>query len=419
MHVSTLKTILVAVRDRLGGNPDYLGEPASAGGESMSEETTTPKTCEACGEAYTIQYAEHLEKECKNRPNSDKGEIRAIPAAELMAKTFPPAKWLVSRLIRRGAMNLLVAKRGDMKTHFALNMGKSVANGDKFLGDTYGFETEKNPVVFLDGENGESEIQARLKAQLNGSELPGNLEFCCFPMLKLDSDYEAFSRFFSQHRGAFVIVDTIKRFTASEENSTDAMNSFLTDVIQRLINEYELTFLFLHHLRKGMGKGQVDDWQDEARGSSELTNYSFSTLMLRKLKDGRTLVMHHLKARSGGLELEPQRIEIGGEGETLTFTNCGGYEDLASQPEKAARALKQWLYEQGIQDFKTADATAHLRKLKFNPKATSRALGLLVEDGTIQKPRKGEYSVISGKLSDFGTMGQTGQEGQGEGSNGD
>ncbi len=390
---------------------------------SLNTISDSTGNCRKCGESgiFTKLHArEHINNspDCKayfeGKPRPSKNSLDVISASELATKDFPQEQWLVEKLLPKKGVIFWGGKRGSMKTWSAMILALSIARGMKYLDN---FETVKADVLFVDAENGGAQMQKRLKMLTRTTEIPSNLHFSFFPKLKFDEDTTPLEEFLEEHPGAVVIVDSFRRVLGVDENEAGEVNTLFVDAIRPLIEAYDATFILLHHLRKGMGKG-VHDHLDELRGSSELVNYADAVILFERVRsDGRALIMRHAKSRTG-IEQEPCRLEVEADEDTFRFNFLGTFEESANQPEKAAKAIQKWVFENAKTEFKTSEVQDAL-KTEFNGKAIGRGLKWLVEQNLFTKPRKGVYAPISGTLADFGTNGQTGQTHEESGEDGE
>jgi len=369
--------------------------------------TNSDGTCRKCGESglFTQKMrSDHLNAspDCKKHfygssSSSCSESLELISAKELCQKELPPLVWLIANLIPSKGVVFLGGKRGSMKTWVALELAKAISEGGKLFGH---FQASKLDVIFLDSENGETQIQRRLRMLFGGAALPDNIHFCFFPKIRLDEDASELEEILDEHPNAVVIVDSFRRVLGVDENDARAVNDVFVQKIRPLIEGYGATFILLHHLRKGMGRG-VSDHLDEMRGSSELVNYADAVLLIeRPRSDSKSIIMRHAKSRTG-LEHAPCKIETQSDDEHFQFSFVGSFEDAINQPEKAGEAVLKWAYEKSKVEFQTGEVTAALGA-DFNPKSISRGLKWLTEKGQIYKAKKGSYRIISKVLTDFG-----------------
>ncbi len=373
----------------------------------MSDIANSDWSCRKCGESGLFnsqKQIEHLKTspECKAYFYGDFSPslpetLKLISAKELCLKELPPLVWLVDGLIPSKGVVFLGGKRGTMKTWIALELAKALSEGGRLFGH---FQASKLNVIFLDAENGESQIQRRLRMLFGVIPLPENIRFAFFPKIKLDEDASQLEELLSEYPNSVVIVDSFRRVLGVDENDARAINNVFVHKIRPLIEEHGATFILLHHLRKGMGKG-VSDHLDEMRGSSELVNYADAVLLIERLRsETNSIVMRHAKSRTG-LELAPCKIEVQSDDEHFKFAYVGSFEDAINQPEKAGEAILKWAFENSKQEFQTNEIIDAI-SANFNKKSISRGLKWLTEKGQIFRHKKGSYLVIVKNLKDYG-----------------
>ncbi len=362
--------------------------------------------CRKCGESglFTLKMKE---KHCQESPDcmdflhggstERMSTINLVSARDLCSMSFPEEEWLAKGLIPTKGVVFLGGKRSSMKTWGALDLALAVTQGGLFLNH---FQTIKRDVIFLDAENGEGQIQKRLKMMLGEAQAPDNLHFVFFPKLNLDEDSGPLKEILEGHEGAVIIIDSFRRVLNFDENDAQGANQVFVHQIRPLIEQFDATFVLLHHLRKGSGKG-VSDHLDELRGSSELVNYADAVILFERSKTDSTIVMRHPKNRSG-VELPPCKIEVQASEASFSLNYVGSFEDIQNQPELAGEAILKWAFEAGKSEFKTSEAQMAV-KSEFNYRMISRALGELCTKKKITKLKKGVYTVISSKQSKFET----------------
>lgn len=320
------------------------------------------------------------------------GGLNLVSADDLMTMEFSEDNWIVEKLVPEGGITILGGKRSCNKTWFSLGAALAITRGEPFLGN---FKTIQKKVVYIDAENGRSQIKKRLKMLTDAEQFPG-LDFMFFPSLKLDEGNEELHACLSASPGSVVIIDSFRRVLGVDENDASAVNGMLVGALRPLVEECKATFILLHHLRKGSGRG-VQDHLDELRGSSELVNYADSVVLMERLRTNPNIVtVRHAKSRTG-VEVPPFRLEVVSDEENFGFNYLGSFEDTDTKPELAGKAIENWVFENKKTEFQTSEAKEAL-KLEFTSKSISRALAWLVNGGRLTKPSRGKYVVVANPL---------------------
>lgn len=372
--------------------------------------------CKYCEKSFNEDMGAAMAHQaiCDKNPEAESPpELETISAAELMKKNFGEREWVINRIIPKGSVGFLSGKRGSNKTWLSLDLAQAISNGGLFLEK---FQATKAHVVYIDSENGEFTMHERLELMNNGAATSTDFFFCFYPNLRLDEEEGCtmFETYLAQWPGSVVFVDAFRRVISIDENDATEVNNVLR-VLKQFAEKYNITFILLHHLRKGMAGKNVEDHLDEMRGSSDIANYADFVINLETTKDANVLILRHTKSRVGIL-LEPARVEIDSDEDCFKMKYVGTWEDVENQPEKAAKAILKWAFESNMSVFKTTAVTEALQELHFTRKAVGRGLKFLVENGQLSKPKKGEFLVPKNTLfntisvnQNDGTMGQTGQ----------
>ncbi|WP_420554784.1 AAA family ATPase [Neptuniibacter marinus] len=178
--------------------------------------------------------------------------------------------WLVEDYIPSDSIGMLFGASGSGKSHIALSLAVSIANGTKWFDQ----RTKEGDVLILAGE-GNNGLQRRLKAIEAEHETTINPERIFFSErpIGLDTDEgfdDAVTAIDNLGRDLdLIVIDTLSRhLLKSAENSNDDMAQFINR-LEQLRHRYECTVLVVHHTGKSSQQG--------ARGASALkANIDFS-----------------------------------------------------------------------------------------------------------------------------------------------
>ena len=154
-----------------------------------------------------------------------------------------PVDWLVDNLIPKGCVVLLTAPPGSYKTFFALSLGRSVGQGEPFLGRAL----EAASVTYVDRENPRSVLSSRLKAVGPSSNLTlWPLWAEPEPPLLGDKSYLALAS-----SRSLLVFDSLRRFHLGSENAPEEMAVIMAHL--RELTKAGATVLVLHHTGKAEG----------------------------------------------------------------------------------------------------------------------------------------------------------------------
>jgi hypothetical protein len=105
------------------------------------------------------------------KKKDDDDTLKIQTAEQLLARTFPPKDYLLGEYIHTGSRMLMFAGTGVGKTLFALSMAFHISHGEKFL--NWKGSNAVHWVLYVDGEMGAEDMQARVKREQKRSGLSG------------------------------------------------------------------------------------------------------------------------------------------------------------------------------------------------------------------------------------------------------
>ncbi|MEM5844135.1 MAG: AAA family ATPase [Candidatus Aenigmatarchaeota archaeon] len=334
-----------------------------------------------------------------------KGELPIILEKDLENIQTSKISWIVENYIPEKSIVLFAGKRSSYKTWGALYFALSIAAGVKVFEK---FETKKGFVLYIDEENGIDELKRKVQMIKKGMGLNeglDNLAFLSFEGLKIDQRNirEKLTNFLKNHNPCVIFVDTLRRIITCEENDATEMNRVFTDYLRPIQEEYNVTWVLIHHLRKGVSGRKPDDILDELRGSSEITNVADSIIVFdRPPRLDNRFVLRHCKARRTK-ELEPQIIELKWDDKNgaLSFECLGAAEEILDSVDICMKAIMVWLEENGVTEFTTKEIKEEIKKEGFSKATIERAISTLVQQGKIIRIKRGHYRRIVETLGDF------------------
>ncbi|MBI2986465.1 MAG: AAA family ATPase [Deltaproteobacteria bacterium] len=260
--------------------------------------------------------------------------------------------WLVDNLIPKGCVVLLTAPPGSYKTFFALSLGRSVGQGEPFLGRAL----EAASVTYVDRENPRSVLSSRLKAvgpspNLTLWPLWAEPE----PPLLGDKSYLTLAS-----DRSLLVFDSLRRFHTGSENAPEEMAVVMGYL--RELTKPGATVLVLHHT--GKAEGSI------YRGTTEIlagVDVAFSLekdkQQTRVLGTPVPLTLRCVKHRF--IEEPTLSLEFAVEGERVVFRDVTASrqeereEDKREKLEEIQEVIQKLEREQG-----TPNQTQVLRALK-------------------------------------------------------
>ena len=158
-----------------------------------------------------------------------------------------PPQWLIDNMLVCDSYAMLFGAPGSYKTFFALDLALSVAAGKP---DCYGFKVvNSGPTLFVAGE-GRSSLTKRVKAweQYNGFGEVSDF-YLADPVPLVSRGFDEFIAEVKAVRGSFklVVLDTVGRSLAGQNENSQETASALTLQIDTLRRELGCTVLALHH----------------------------------------------------------------------------------------------------------------------------------------------------------------------------
>lgn len=189
---------------------------------------------------------------------------------------LPPPTWLIDGMVTDG-LTVLAGDPASGKTFLALDWALCIASGQPWLQTAV---TER-PVLYVTGE-GTAGLPARRRAWIANRGHP-QARFYCIPHpvnLLDDDDVEALSADVYAVGAGLLVIDTLARCMAGDENSAQDMGGFVS-ALDRIRSERSCAALVVHHT--GVEKGRP-------RGSTAL--------------HGAVDTMAHLSNDNGDVELK-------------------------------------------------------------------------------------------------------------------
>lgn len=324
---------------------------------------------------------------------SENKEIKLLWDKDLANYQEEKVDWIVKNMIKTKSIIILGGKRSTLKSWLCLNLGYAVANGSKFLDN---FECAKSNVLYLDRENGFSELKIRSLLMKNGLELnntENKIAFLSESYIKIDSylDLPKIEQIIKDNEIKLVIVDTYRRFISFDENDAGDVSKLFVDMLKPLCEKTGAAIILIHHEKKGESTG---DEMDMLRGSSDLANYVDGVIQIER--KGNSLILKQTKNRSGK-ELEPFKIKVDtDEINYFKFIYSGNLESIETQ---IAKELVKWMLLKELNSFTYTQAKDYAESKGYKKNKIVDALMDLQNKGIIEKGgERMPYKVILGKI---------------------
>lgn len=292
--------------------------------------------------------------------------------------------YLIEDWIPRNSIMVITAPPESYKTWIALEAAVQIALGSNstgFLGGQWQGPTIPEPVLIVQQEDHKAKLWERfetiLKTKAANAEymvlqdakgtpffetvwdLP--LHWHTLAMLNFDEPetVQALEKKIKEHGIKFVVIDPLYSLASSDDFFASMARKMLP--IKELRDKYGVTFLFVHHNKKGTkGAKNVDDMEREGMFGSQLLNGAFEgILLLNTLTNGSKVIKRVGKAFDG--KKEAFKIEF----------------DISTH----------WTFDEATQEGEPSHYTVRLSKADDNPfdsetEAMRDALADMIE-GTI------------------------------------
>lgn len=199
--------------------------------------------------------------------------------------------WLVPDMIARGQSYSLVSPAKAGKSLLMLDLAAAVAAGRTALGNR---PQKPARVLYVDHENSRDDLIERLRDMNYGPGDLGNLRYLSFPtMPPLDGPAGGLdiADLAAHHDAELVVIDTVARVVAGEENSADTYRNLYRHTLSPLKAEGRAVVRLDHE-----GKGRTG-----ARGSSAKNDDVDVVWQLNQLldDDGEVLIRLKLERQRG------------------------------------------------------------------------------------------------------------------------
>gem|GEM_PF-2130643 len=357
------------------------------------------KKGKALEDYFDLTYDNAIKFLEQNHPNKE-NKIKLIYDKDLKSMQIEPIEWIIENLIPKNSIVLLGGKRATLKSCLSLYFTYCISNGKPVFNK---FSTSKLKVLYVDEENGIPILKERsekIKAGLEINEGCNNVAFVCFSGLKLDNknNIESLKSTIIEFKPDLIIIDSFRRIFRFDENDAGETSNIFIDVLRPIINEFNLSWLILHHLRKGNQFGVKDDL-DEFRGSSDLVNFADVVLMTERPKGSvDKLTLKQPKCRVAQ-EMESKILKYTWTEDILSFEILGSFEEPVLSEELCSKAINKWLNDNQTTTFKTKEVIEIMKIQDYSRATINRAIELLINQNKIHRVKKGLYNVSMSQMS--------------------
>jgi hypothetical protein len=208
-------------------------------------------------------------------------------AADALAPR-PPVKWIVEGRIYEKSITVMYGDGGTKKTWAGMYLAACVSSGAAW-GD---IETHKTRVLFVDEENGESEISSRAAYCIRGALADENadLKYISLAAFHLDDpkDEAILTAEILAQGAGLVILDALADLMIGDENSKQETQPVF-NALRRITEKTGAAILIIHHSNK----------QGSHRGSSVIKDAPDILVQVRSEPDSHLVEFRTEKNRKG------------------------------------------------------------------------------------------------------------------------
>jgi len=314
-----------------------------------------------------------------------------------LALGIPAINWRIQNLLTDRGVLIIASPPKQYKSFVAVHAAISVSNGTEFLG---AFTTQQSPVLYLDEENGEIVLLRRFQQMSQGhhEEINDQLLYTSYGMIKLDTPEgkAAITHLIEQYHPGMIVLDSMVRFMEGDEDKATEVR-VIFESIRELLDKYTISFIILHHTRKGNDGRKKSIALEDLRGSSDFGAFADAIVTIEPKEQGfefRVIANRHI----GLQEVMPSYIEVVSDRQQgpVTFVNKGV---THTRKNRAMEALLAWWHKNGITQFRTGEAVAHLETVGLSKNAFHEAREQLLSNGSIAESRPGFFIIMPGTVA--------------------
>ena len=221
--------------------------------ESMPEHANISDYLQLYGDAGFEQVKLLIEKTVcwtppKTNVQSGNKSLAIRSVKDLMTQHFVPTEFLVNGILPLG-LTLLASPPKFGKSWFSLLLCLAVAKGTPFLG----LGTTKSDVLYLDLEDGDADLQERIKKLNMGEEAPAGLLYSTEAPTLADGLLDTLNQTLSSNPSIkLIVIDTLGVVLGAQNSDSNqfAQEYALYGSLKKVANAHSIALVVIHHLRK-------------------------------------------------------------------------------------------------------------------------------------------------------------------------
>ena len=330
--------------------------------------------------------------------------FKHITLDQALENGAPKIGWIVDSLLPEEGITFLGGPSGCFKTWAAMEMALSISSGSKYLGK---YDVKQSNVLYVDEENGEATLYSRFaKLKNNDSDFKNhkfdNLYLSVFNSLKLDRlgsvenpSFEALQKLINVYKIKVVIIDSLVRcMIGDEDRSTDARKVF--EGLKLLKKNFKVSVVLLHHTAKNSKNGM-----NGLRGSGDFPAFADVVLMFKKRDHESSTVVSMEKNRHLDTSTDYQfKINFYGDEETMTLTYDSHSKVEYDELKRALDRICEFLQPLEEDSTPRKKILEEMKRLEISRGTVDRALKRGVDDGRLEKNKRGNYRITNSLLEE-------------------
>lgn len=326
-------------------------------------------------------------------------KVTEISAQALYHKKFKPITWAVDGFLPSG-LSVLAGGPKVGKSIFSLHTALAVALGGIAFGK---IKCEPGDVLYLSLEDTERRLQERLlasKLDIDG-KMPdlSRLTLTTRVPKQHEGGLQYISWWLDDHEDArLVIIDTLQKFrkNLTAKGSVYAEDYEAIAAIKNLADVYDVPFLIIHHLKKGIS----DDWLNEISGSQGIAGAADTLFSLKRARGERNAILSRtgrdVEEKTFNMQLDDFGWLLLGEADDFTGgVTSTSYEDEIVKLIQEQGSLSPMTYSE-LAKIPYSTASSRMKKLESN--------GIIEKSGyrsyTLVQKNPAELTIDEDKLED-------------------
>lgn len=278
-------------------------------------------------ERTTPEWLPHAEGKQSTSPPKEVKPLVMISAPDLQRAQLPPVKFLVEGILPAGT-SLLSAASKIGKSWLELDMGISIASGERFLGHA----TDQCGVLYLALEDSYHRLQNRMNKVLGGKPAPAQFYFSTAAPKLDDGLLDTLDDHLKKYRDTkLIIIDTLQkvRGQALPREGAYAQDYREMETIKGFMDARDVSVKFVHHNRKMRDDDDPFNMISGTNGIMGAADTIWTITKAKRLDDEATL---HITGR----DVEQSDIVIRFDKDTWTWKPMGSVDWLAEQRARLA-----------------------------------------------------------------------------------